>query len=511
LSPALWLVLGLGGFHLVYAAFVGLAGDEAYYWQWARHLDWGYYDHPPMVAWLIALGTQLAGHNEFGVRVVTVLLSTAILWLVYCISRDYSALAPSSGEPPAARAGLWAVAVLAAAPLFSLGGFLATPDVPFVFFWTLAVACTLRVLHDRRLHRWLLLGLAFGLGMQSKYPMVLLPLALLIAFAATVRGRTLLRSPGPYLAASVALLVLIPHLFWLARHDYAAVLFQLGHGLGGAGGATGKRLAGVAQFLAGQFGVLTPILFVLFLGALAGGVAALFRRSDRAADSGKNSELALWILVLPAALTLFLFLLASLFAKSQTNWPAAAYPTLAVLLGLQLARWTQRAGIRRGTAYAAVGLAALVSAYAHLEVLYPLVPYTSSVFDKLQDKRGLAQWVEGLRMAAGVEGRQAALLADNYRTASLFAFYLPDRPPTDAPFESGSGSQYTLWRKADDAGAATATAWYVTRFANDPRVPQLFGDARAAGVYVEQRAGVPIGTMYAWYGHLRAANEIGTR
>jgi len=500
---ALAFILVFGVFHLAFAAFVGLSGDEAYYWQWSRHLDWGYYDHPPLVAYLIAAGTGLFGQNEFGVRFAPVLLSTAVLWLVYRMTVDYA----NQTRQPADRfspqsAGLWAVVAIAATPLFSLGGFLATPDVPMAFFWTLAVTLTFCIVQGSRSRYGLLLGLVLGLGLLSKYPFGILPLGLLLAFASTREGRRHLRTPAPWLAAIVAVSVLVPHLLWLERHDFVSVLFQLGHGLGGGPAGVRQRLGTFLQFVAGQAGVLTPILFVLFLGTLAGGVLRLWRRAAGAQAGRAEVELLTRILVVPAALTVLLFTAASCFAKSQTNWPAAAYPTLAVLVGISLARRLEAARSRKLLVYSAVGLAAAISAYAHLEAAHPLVPYTSSVFDKVQDKRGLASWVQELRASTGPAGQVTPLFADNYRTASLLAFYLPDHPQTDAPFESGSGAQYSLWPRPV---GASGMAWYFTRFADDARVAQLFSDYRDAGTYAERRAGVVVGYTHAYYGRLRPA------
>lgn len=499
-------IVAFGIFHLAYSAFVGLAGDEAYYWQWSRHLDWGYYDHPPLVAWLIAAGTGLFGTNEFGVRFFPVLLSTAVLWLVYRMTADYAhqtRLSPDRFSPQSA--GLWAVLAIAFTPLFSIGGFLATPDVPMAFFWTLAVALTFCIVRASRPRDGVPLGLALGLGLLGKYPFGILPLGLLLAFVMTPAGRRHLRTVTPWLAAIIAVTVLLPHLLWLVRHDFVSVLFQLGHGLGGGPVGIAQRLGTFLQFLAGQAGVLTPILFVFFLGTLAGSVARLRRTAVGTDLEADDVRLLTRILVVPAALTVLLFTVASFFAKSQTNWPAAAYPTLAVLVGIGLVRRLDAARPRKLLVYSAVGLAAAISAYAHLEAAYPLVSYAGSVFDKVQDKHGLAKWVQGLRAGAAPAGQAAPLLADNYRTASLLAFYLPDHPQTDAPFESGSGAQYTLWRRPDSAGGM---AWYFTRFANDPRVTQLFSDYRDAGVYVERRAGVDVGHTHAYYGRLRPEHAV---
>ncbi|MDH4134034.1 MAG: glycosyltransferase family 39 protein [Gammaproteobacteria bacterium] len=494
------LVFAIGLFHLCYAPLVGLAGDEAYYWQWARSLDWGYFDHPPMVAWLIAAGTTLLGPHEFGVRAATVILSSALLWLVYLLAKRYVVSLRTNDVSPS-RAGLWAVMALAATPLFSVGGFLATPDVPFAFFWTLSVLLALRVVQNESWMEWILLGATLALGMLSKYPFGVLPFAFLIACLATSRGRTLLGTPGPWLAVATAAALLTPHVLWLARHEYAPILFQMGHGLVSSERDGLQRVGGFIQFVAGQFGVLTPILFVFFVAAVGSGLRAL-RGRESEADSGPR--LIAWILVLPALLTLLVFGAASLFAKSQTNWPAAAWITLSVFVGIHLAHMMSAARTQRRLALAAVLIAALISAYAHLEAAHPMVPYGSSLFDKLQEKHSLAAWADALRVKRDGSGKhRVAIYADNYRTASLLAFYLPDRPATDSPFEEGSGSQYSYWRGAQASVNVSTHAWYFTRFENDPRVTTLFVVPEPVDVYIERRLGVPVGRTYAWYGRLR--------
>src|SRR5437763_13448803 len=67
----------------VAAAFTPLTFDEAYYWTWSKHLAGGYYDHPPMVAVVIRLGTLMAGDTEFGVRLVSILLALPMSFAVY--------------------------------------------------------------------------------------------------------------------------------------------------------------------------------------------------------------------------------------------------------------------------------------------------------------------------------------------------------------------------------------------------------------------------------------------
>ncbi|MBN6741172.1 hypothetical protein JKG47_11630 [Acidithiobacillus sp. MC6.1] len=60
-----------------------LSGDEAQYWTWSRHLDWGYYTKVPAIAWIIALGTRIVANTELGVRYFAPLFAFALSAMVY--------------------------------------------------------------------------------------------------------------------------------------------------------------------------------------------------------------------------------------------------------------------------------------------------------------------------------------------------------------------------------------------------------------------------------------------
>jgi len=113
---------------LAVAASTGLARDEGYYTLWSRHLDAGYFDHPPMVAVFIALGRLLAGNGELGVRLLAVLSGAVVAAALYRIA---SLLTDAR---TAALATLWYALTLA----FVLG-FITTPDIFLVLFWTLTL------------------------------------------------------------------------------------------------------------------------------------------------------------------------------------------------------------------------------------------------------------------------------------------------------------------------------------------------------------------------------------
>src|SRR5882724_159108 len=119
---AVLIVLALVVLRLVAAAFTPLTFDEAYYWMWSKSLAGGYYDHPPMVAFVIRLGTLIAGDTALGVRLVSVLLALPMSWAVY------QAAAVLFGQRVAATATILLNVTLMAA----VGTMIVTPDAPLL-------------------------------------------------------------------------------------------------------------------------------------------------------------------------------------------------------------------------------------------------------------------------------------------------------------------------------------------------------------------------------------------
>ncbi|HEY8668651.1 MAG TPA: glycosyltransferase family 39 protein [Tepidisphaeraceae bacterium] len=329
------LLIALLGFRLWYAGFRQLVPDEAFYWTWTRHLAGGYFDHPPMIAWLMWLSTRLLGDNEFGVRFFAVLMSFGALAIFLRITARLLA---------DARATAFVAALLLTSPMFLLVATIFTPDSPAIFFSACALACAVDVGDERRNPRldparWLAFGAFCGLALLSKYTTILLPAAIFWALLTTPHGRAHLRRPWIYLAAALALAVFSPTIYWNYTHDFASFRWQLGHGLSSGDGAeaSGKRggllqhVLNAGKFIAGQAGLWTPVLFVL-------GVAVLIHYWRRY----RRIDLRLAMLLWTATLTIVFFGYA--FAKSgrgEINWTDFAYWPLALLTAAYLTEnWT---------------------------------------------------------------------------------------------------------------------------------------------------------------------------
>ncbi len=201
---------------LVFGGTVDLLPQEAYYWNYSQHLDIGYLDHPPMVAWLIWLGTAIGGNTEFAVR-----FGALLSWLIagfFCFQLARNLYGKTEG--------FVAVLIFCALPFFFLTGMVMTPDTPLTAAWAGALYFLERALIGQRRMAWLGAGLCVGLGLLSKYTIILLLPATLVLLLLDPRLRAWFLRPEPYLAAVVAAIVFSPVILWNATNGWASFVFQ---------------------------------------------------------------------------------------------------------------------------------------------------------------------------------------------------------------------------------------------------------------------------------------------
>ncbi len=362
LQPAVALIIGAGLLvRLGLAAVVPLTTDEAYYVDWARHLQPGYLDHPPAVAWLMAGALRLLGDHAVAVRLPAILLQAVTTLLAASLVRA------RAGE----RAALLAALLLQAVPVFSAGAVLMTPDAPLALAWVGALWAVERSLS--RDPRWLLAaGLFLGLGILSKLTAGLLGLGLLAGLLASRPGRALLATPWPWLGLGLALLVASPFLAWNAANGWPSFLFQARHGLRG-GGPSAARLLGS---LGAQAAYVSPV--VLALAALAAwrGFA------------GGPAERVLACTALPVVL--FFTAAATFTPGALPHWPGPGWLSATLLLAMGGSRWLELA-LATGSALTGL-LVALLLLLVTGAVSLPRSP--------LDELRGWGEGAAGARAAA---------------------------------------------------------------------------------------------------------------
>ena len=239
-----------------------LIPDEAYYWVWSRHLAVSYLDHPPVLAYLIRLGTLLLGNTELGVRCLMGLMTAGTVLILTFAARRLVGNARAASFVPIA---------FLLSPMIAVVGSIATPDTPACFFQSAALASVLGVFApnasegSRRL-RWLMFGIFMGLALDSKYTSVLLGIAVFLAMLSCAEGRRHFLTPWPWLAAILVAAVFSPVIAWNARHHWASFQFQIHHGITSGDSAVLRNLL---SYAGGQIALCTPVLLGVCLAALA--------------------------------------------------------------------------------------------------------------------------------------------------------------------------------------------------------------------------------------------------
>jgi dolichol-phosphate mannosyltransferase len=298
---------------LIFVGYLNLIPEEAYYWNYAQHLDIGYLDHPPMVAWLIWLSTSTFGKSEFSVR-----LPALVCWLVAAVFMIRLTL--NLCDRSAAYRTILLLAVL---PIYFGLGFFMTPDAPLFAAWAASLYFLERALIAQERRAWWWIGVCLGIGMLSKYPIALVGAGILIFLIIDRKSRHWLFRPEPYLAAITALILFSPVLFWNMQNSWMSFAFQ---------GA--DRWSGDYRF---SFHVLVGSILLLLtpMGLLGIAHVLLPERTDGSArrwQTETKKRQYLWAVTFTIA-PLSVFVLYSFFNSPKFNWTApvwlAAIPLLA--------------------------------------------------------------------------------------------------------------------------------------------------------------------------------------
>lgn len=369
---------------LIVAVRMPLVPDEAYYWLWSRHLQWGYLDHPFMIAFWIRGGTFLWGDTPFGVRFCGLVgFGLAMMWLFLAAERFF---------PSGRDVGFRAVLLLGVTLMAGIGLVPATPDVPLFMFlclalWSLSGAVRAQDAGDPSWGWWVLCGVSLGLAADSKYTVVLWGVGL-AGFVLFGKGG-LWRRAGPWLGGIGAVIVFLPVLIWNGAHGWAGLLKQGGRTFQWHPERAGQFLV---ELLAGQLALLTPWVAVLCL-------AGLWR-------SRRDGGLLLW-LVGPA---LLVFLFHTVGDRVQPNWVWVLYPAL-LLAGAAYGRHVRGAVVTGGVC--------LLLVYG--QCLTNFLPLSAHLNPVARLGAGWKMMVADLSAEARRAG-VSTIVTDDYALASVLAF-----------------------------------------------------------------------------------------
>ncbi|HYA43424.1 MAG TPA: glycosyltransferase family 39 protein [Syntrophobacteraceae bacterium] len=417
-------------FRLVYlfVAPLDLAADEAYYWDWSRQLDWGYFSKPPMVAWLIAVFCRTLGSATAVVRLPAVVLGAVSTLVIFLLARRmYDS-----------RTAFWAAAAAMASPGASALSFIMTIDAPLLCFWSLALYMFWAGLERAYSWEWFGLAAAIGLGLLSKQVMGAF-IVFMFVFAVVSRAdRRLLKSGHLFLFSFAGIAALTPSILWNARHGWVTLHHTATHFMRSPAGF----IAAFAEFIGGQSAIVSPVTWVLFVTVSA----ALFlhwRSKDRR---------VIYLLCFSFVPLLGVIAL-SLRQRIEPNWPAAVYPAGMILLSawgcgnIAVASRMDlllRPYFKKGVAIGAV-MALLTYAFPFWAGAAP-GPWAGRLIARMQGWRQLGvEAGKALGEAPRPEG--TFILTFSRQLASELAFYAPGQPRVyNWPNPGGAPeSQYDIW------------------------------------------------------------------
>jgi 4-amino-4-deoxy-L-arabinose transferase-like glycosyltransferase len=443
LVPLLLLMLAMVALRCWVAGKMDFETDEAYYWLWSRHLAASYFDHPPMVAYFIRLGTWLFGDTILGVRSMAVVAMILTSGLVYALA------VVLFGER---RLGLLAVLWFNMMPHTAFFSIIMYPDTPAILFWVLTCVALALVWKSGRGEWWYAVGVAVGLLLLSKYTGVFLLLGIAAWLLVSPEARIWLTRREPYIGGAIALILFSPVIFWNAQHHWASFAKQFGRALETS---SDGGLANVGAFVGIQAAFVSPLIFGF---AVAGLGVAVWR--------GLRWQKPNWgLLALASAPMLLYFLVHAFSAEVLPQWPSAAYPTavIAAVAAFSAPMKGHRYQPLLRYCFAAAPWVGLIFTLVMCVQMALRPALVLAAHDPLNRFDGWAELASQTRAVA--DARHAGYIAtSDYATDSTLAFYLRDvtvfqiseairyefMPPPDQALLGRTNGIYIMGPEVDD-------------------------------------------------------------
>jgi hypothetical protein len=375
-----YFILAWMAMNFLQAYFTGLDGDETYYWTYSRHLQWGYFDHPPMVALSIKLG-ELFGHGYLFTRVGAILFSAGTIYF------GFKAL------PEKFQNVRWYIVVFASVLIFHIYGFITTPDPPLLFFTALFFYAYKKYLQEDKLLNILFLAASIIGMMYSKYH------GILPVFFTFLSNPKLILKRSAWMVVTITVAAFIPHLWWQYSHDWPTVRYHLFERNKGT-----YRIEKTTNYILGQlliFGPFTTIVALLLI----------IKRKPRG-DVYLRAHMFTFFGIL-------LFFLLSSFSKNvEPHWTLTAGISF-VVLAMQLIECSGEKFRKIFFRLAVINIVLIV--ITRILVAFPISPVNK--IDRLQVQIYSQEWADSLyKHVSGTP----VVFVDNYTYSSLYQYYHPD-------------------------------------------------------------------------------------
>ena len=196
--------------NIIQSSYTELLPDEAYYWVYSQYMDWGFFDHPPLVAIWVTISDFLF-NGELGVRFFSAISFSLMIYLVW-----------NTIDHPSKNKYSWLFLLLFfSTALLNVYGFITTPDTPLLFFFALFLWSYKHYLTKKNTLIYFTLAIAITGMMYSKYQ------GILIIFFIFLSNWKLVKDYKIWLVCFGALILYIPHIYWQYVNDFPSVRYHL--------------------------------------------------------------------------------------------------------------------------------------------------------------------------------------------------------------------------------------------------------------------------------------------
>jgi hypothetical protein len=451
LPPAVFVIaaLGMAGLMLV-AGQYGFHRDELYFIVAGQHPAWGYVDQPPLTPILSALGVAVFGTTPSAIRLLPTLMFGMSIVLTAAMAREMGGrrLAPEIAALAIAVSGLMMAGHIAATATYDIAA------------WVVISWLVVRIFGGADQRLWLVVGVAAGVGLLNKYTILLLPIGL-AAGILLERRWSIVRSPWPWAAAAIALVLWAPNLAWQATHDFPQL--TMAQQIADAAGGENR-----AQFIPVLILLIGPLLWpVVLLG--------LWRMFTA-------RELRPWR---PFATAFVVALALTWLERGKAYYVLGLLPVLFAAGSIPVAAWVSRGRLQRVrlAGFGAVaGVSGALVAVLVLPILPPATRVSSGVHDINTESAEEIGWpdlvasVRDVVSGLSVEERSAAvIITDNYAEAGAIELLGDGLPPV----YSGHNSYWDFGTPPDGTSVVVVVG--------TPRAPAVGGCRREASITNPER------------------------
>ena len=285
---------------------IDLFFDEAYYWYWSKHLAWGYYSKPPLIAFVIKIFTSIFGNNIYGVKIASNLFYTLSAFFVYLISKELF-----SDNKLAFLSGI----VFFTIPGISYLSEIISTDCLLVFFWSFSLYFFIKAIKSDKWTDWILAGIGAGTGLLSKPTMIIF--AFSVIFYLLIQKKEIFKSKKLYIAIILAAFIYLPNLIWNYHHHF--IMFHHIENISEIQSQSHFHPIKFFEFLGAQFGVFGPVFFGVYL-YLIFKISVIFKKNEYK--------------LLYCFSTVFLFVISvqAIIKRANANWALPTYVAASVLV-----------------------------------------------------------------------------------------------------------------------------------------------------------------------------------